>query len=165
MIDKGMTVSGTVVEITEWKSKKGSWINLEGNPNDFFAYAKRVPAKGTEGTWDVQEGKGFLADKVELVKLVTEIDLSAVVKTAAASDMAIVEKSIESGEKTYFARQNLIIRQTCIKAAAMVISRVVGTDSNWKVQKLIEGTTDIAEGLYAWVTESDQRLPEPSEEP
>ncbi len=87
------------------------------------------------------------------------------VKETADKDLKIVEDSIKSGENTYFARQNLIIRQTCIKAAAGIISRVVGTDSNWKVQKLVEGTTEIAEGLYAWITESDQRLPEPPEEP
>ncbi len=165
MIDKGMTVSGTVVEVTAWKSGKGSWINLEGNPNDFFAYAKRVPAKGTEGTWDVQEGKGFLADKVELVKLVKEPDLKAVAKETADKDMAIVEKSIESGEKTYFARQNLIIRQTCIKAAAVLVAaEIQAGKAVLKVGTYLR-TIQLADGLYAWVTESDRKLPEPPEEP
>ena len=165
MTDKGMTVSGTVVEITAWKSGKGSWINLEGNPNDFFAYAKRVPAKGTEGTWDVQEGKGFLADKVELVKLVKEPDLKAVAKETADKDMAIVEKSIESGEKTYFARQNLIIRQTCIKAAAVVVAKIAEKGKEANVDSAANVLCAMADRLYAWVTESDQKLPEPPEEP
>ena len=59
MTKQNQTVTGTVSQVTEWKSKKGSWINLEGNPNDFFAYKGKVPTSGVTGTWEVKEGKGF----------------------------------------------------------------------------------------------------------
>ena len=159
------TVTGTVASTRDWKSGKGSWVNLDNNSNDFFAYKAKVPKVGETGTWKVKEGTGVMADKVELVKTVDGVDLKAVRKETADKDMEIVQKSIDSGEKTYFERQNLIIRQTCIKAAASVVGNILEKGNAFKWDTVSSNVTDVAEQLYAWVTESDQKLPEPPEEP
>ena len=79
--------------------------------------------------------------------------------------MEIVNKSIESGERTYFARQNLIIRQTCIKAASVAFAGLHQAQTGLSTAQVSTRIKDIAEDLYAWVTESDYKLPEPPEEP
>ncbi|KKL09577.1 hypothetical protein LCGC14_2564490 [marine sediment metagenome] len=165
MTDKGMTVSGEVVSVTDWKSGKGAWVNLKDNSNDFFAFKGKVPVVGLTGTWTVKEGTAHMSDKVELVKLLRGPDLKAVAKETADKDMAIVEKSIESGEKTYFARQNLIIRQTCIKSASVAVAGIAYSDDASLWPKVGDRIIELAERLYAWVTESDHKLPEPPEEP
>lgn len=159
------TVSGKVASITPWKSGKGSWINLEGDSNDFFAYTGKVPKMGTEGTWEVKEGKGFLADKVELVKLAGEPDLNKVRKESSDRDMKLVEKSIESGEKTYFERQNLIIRQCCIKAAAGFVGELFPRQKSAGISEATREALWAADKFYDWVISRGEKLPEPPEEP
>ena len=87
------------------------------------------------------------------------------VKETADKDLKIVADSIKSGENTYFARQNLIIRQTCIKSASWAVAGTVKPTEKCEWHAVAGCITDIAELLYAWVTESDYKLPEPPEEP
>ena len=159
------TVTGTVASTRDWKSGKGSWVNLDNNSNDFFAYKAKVPKVGETGTWKVKEGTGVMADKVELVKKQDETDLDKVRKETADKDMEIVQKSIDSGEKTYFERQNLIIRQCCIKAASVVVDKLGVPGKTTNIPAISNTICEVADRLYAWITESDYKLPEPPEEP
>ena len=86
-------------------------------------------------------------------------------KETADKDMEILDRSIKSGENTYFERQNLIVRQTCIKAAARLAGSIVKGIDKANTKVAISMAEEIADALYAWVTESDQKLPEPPEEP
>lgn len=165
MADKPQTVTGEVISVTEWKSQKGSWVNLKDNPNDFFAYSGKVPAFGSTGTWTVKEGTGHMSDKVELVKLVGDLELKAKIKAAAKEEVKEMENLIDKGDKVYFDKQNLIIRQVCIKAAATAVggAAVVEKSKDWPV--VGDRICEVADKLYAWVMESDNKLPEPPEEP
>ncbi len=156
---------GKVSRITAWKTGKGYFLNLDGNSNDFYGFGSCKGKVGETVEMEVSEGTGNFADKIRIDKLYSKQTNNEAVKETEDKSMEILNKSIASGENTYFERQNLIIRQTCIKSASRIVSRVVGTDSNWKSQMLIDLSCEIADGLYAWVTESDYKLPEPPEEP
>ena len=159
------TVSGTVAGTTEWKSGKGSWINLQNDGNDYFAYSGKVPEEGETGTWVVAEGSGFAEGKIELVKPATIGPKKVEVAGKRSEAMEIVDKSIESGEKTYFDTQDLIVKQCCVKVAANAVGEIKGRESPADWDKISENITFVAEHLYNWIMGIEESLPEPPEAP
>jgi len=164
MTEKGK-VEGKVSRITAWKTGKGYFLNIDGNSNDFYGFGSCKGEVGCFVELEVSEGTGNFSDKIRIDKLYSKATVKEAVKETADKDMEIVAKSIESGENTYFARQNLIIRQTCIKSASVIVVGEMRTNPVVVETGIIERTLFIAERLYAWVTESDLKLPEPPEEP
>ena len=159
------TVTGTVASTRDWKSGKGSWVNLDNNSNDFFAYKAKVPKVGETGTWKVKEGTGVMADKVELVKRLDDVDLNAVRKESADKDLEIVEKSIESGEKTYFKTQNLINRQSAAKTTSRVVAAMISAGLLKDKLSIANTHLYLADRVYYYITEQEEELLEPPEEP
>ena len=157
--------TGKVARITNWKTGKGYFLNLDGNSNDFYGFGACKAKLGETVDLEVSEGTGNFADKIKIDKLYSKATVKEAVKETADKDMEIVKKSIESGENTYFERQNLIIRQTCIKAAAELVKSVYNEKGADQWQYAVPKALEIADRFYAWVTESDQKLPEPPEEP
>ena len=158
-------VTGKVVRITAWKTGKGYFLNIENNSNDFYGFGSCKGEVGCFVQLEVSDGTGNFSDKIKIDKLHSKATVKEAVQETKDKDMEIIDKSIESGERTYFARQNLIIRQTCIKAAARLAAAEIMAKTVKNNISPAERTQDIAEMLYAWVTESDQKLPEPPEEP
>ncbi len=158
-------VEGKVARVTDWKTGKGYFLNIESNNNDFYGFGKCKGQVGETVELEVSEGTGNFSDKIRIDKLYSKATVKEAVKETADKDMEIVAKSIESGENTYFARQNLIIRQTCIKAAARLVAAELQAKVKTEVLGTATQTCNRAEVLYAWITESDQKLPEPPEEP
>ncbi|KKL64764.1 hypothetical protein LCGC14_2161730 [marine sediment metagenome] len=158
-------VEGKVARVTDWSSHKGYFLNIADDSNDYYGFGKCKGQVGETVEIEVSEGTGNFSDKIRIDKLYSKATVKEAVKETADKDMEIVAKSIESGENTYFARQNLIIRQTCIKAAAVIVVGEMRTNPVVVETGIIERTLFIAERLYAWVTESDLKLPEPPEEP
>jgi len=158
-------VEGKVARVTDWSSHKGYFLNIADDSNDYYGFGKCKGQVGETVEIEVSEGTGNFSDKIKIDKMHSKATVKEAVKETADKDMEIVAKSIESGENTYFARQNLIIRQTCIKAAADAIGHSLPGDEIKSLEGLAIAITNTAERLYAWVTESDQRLPEPPEEP
>lgn len=164
MTDKN-TATGKVARVTEWSSHKGYFLNLKDDSNDYYGFGKCGADIGSTVTIEVSEGTGSFSDKIKIDKFAKKVDLNAVRKETADKDLKIVEDSIISGENMYFARQNLIIRQTCIKAASNCIGLLLAKEEKVDLALVSNRIHDMAEQLYAWVTESDQKLPEPPEEP
>ena len=165
MTDEQQTVTGEVASTVDWKSGKGSWVNLKDNSNDFFAFKGGVPKVGESGTWTVKEGTGPMSDKVELVKAVKEATLKEKIKAQAEAEVKEFEKLAAKGDDVYFDRQNLIVRQTCMKAAAMVVSGSIERKPSRDWPKFASCVCDVADKLYDWVVGNEPSLPEPPEEP
>ena len=158
-------VEGKVARVTDWSSHKGYFLNLVDDSNDYYGFGKCKGEVGCFVELEVSEGTGNFSDKIRIDKMHSKATVKEAVKETADKDLKIVEDSIKSGENTYFARQNLIIRQTCIKAS-VELAGIMFIGKQDKTKEMITGhALYFAERLYAWVTESDQRLPEPPEEP
>ncbi len=158
-------VEGKVSRITAWKTGKGYFLNLDANSNDFYGFGSCKGEVGCFVELEVSEGTGNFSDKIKIDKMHSKQTVKEAVKETADKDLKIVEDSIKSGENTYFARQNLIIRQTCIKSASAIVAGSIQGASITDTKRLFVRVSDLAESMYAWVTESDQKLPEPPEEP
>jgi len=164
MTEKDKT-TGKVARITEWKTGKGYFLNLQDDQNDYYGFGKCKAKIGETVDLEVSEGTGSFADKIKIDKLHSGATVKQVEQETKDKDMEIVNKSIASGENTYFERQNLIIRQTCIKAAANLVGTANASEKAGDFPTMVTRVCDVAEQFYAWVTESDLKLPEPPEEP
>jgi len=158
-------VQGKIARITEWSSGKGYFLNLENDKNDYYGFMKCKGEVGCFVELEVSEGTGNFADKVKIDKLHSKQTVKETRKETADKDIKLVEDSIKSGENTYFERQNLIIRQTCIKAASNLVGELYPRKESIGLVGAGGAVIETAERFYAWVTETDQRLPEPPEEP
>jgi len=165
MAEETQTVSGEVVSVTPWKSGKGSWVNLQDNSTDFFAFKAKVPKVKETGTWVVKEGTGVMSDKVELVKPVKETTLNEKIDFKKKEEVKEFEKLAAKGDDVYFDKQNLIIRQSSMKSAAVLAAAYIQHHKELGTKAIFALASDLADSVYAWVTESDQKLPEPPEEP
>jgi len=158
-------VQGKVARVTEWKTHKGYFLNLKDDQNDYYGFGKCKADVSDEIELEVSEGTGNFSDKIRIDKLYSKATIKEAVKETHDKDMEIVNKSIKSGENTYFERQNLIIRQTCIKSATGLASRIFQGKTDVDKDTIHLRIVDTADVLYAWITETDVRLPEPPEEP
>ena len=164
MTEKDKT-QGTIARVTEWGSHKGFFLNLKDDSNDYYGFGKCKADTGDSVELEVSEGTGNFSDKIKIDKLHSKATVKETLDDKNKADAKIVEDSIKSGENTYFERQNLIIRQTCIKAAANLVGELYPRKENIGMVGAGGAVIEQAERFYAWVTESDQRLPEPPEEP
>ena len=158
-------VSGKVARVTEWKTHKGYFLNLKDDSNDYYGFGKCGADIDSTVTLQVSEGTGNFSDKIRVDKFVKKVDLNTVRKETADKSMEILDKSIKSGENTYFERQNLIIRQCCIKAAASIVGNIFQGDPKIRMGIVSDDVENLAERFYAYIMETDQKLPEPPEEP
>ena len=157
--------TGKVARVTEWSSHKGYFLNLKDDSNDYYGFGKCQGTLGETVELEVSEGTGNFSDKIRIDKMHSSATIKEVRKETKDKDMEIVNKSIKSGENTYFERQNLIIRQTCIKSATGLTSRIFQGKTDVDKDAIHLRILDTADVLYAWITETDVRLPEPPEEP
>jgi len=162
---KTETVTGKVASLNDWKSGKGVWVNLEDNPNDFFAYKNKAPKLGEEGTWQVKEGTGIFSDKVELVK-----KQGGTPEKPAKQENPVA--AIESADRVYLTRaeadavrQNSIERQSAIKTAGALVGELYPREPKFDHEKALDNVRYIADGVLAWIRMDESKLPEPPEEP
>ena len=158
-------VQGKVARINLWTNKPGYFINLENDQNEYFGYGSCKAKLGEIVDLEVSEGTGNFKDKFKVEKIHCGATVKQVEKETADKDMEIIDRSIKSGENTYFERQNLIVRQCCVKAAARCATAYISRGDDLSTTHVIGICTDIADGLYAYIMETDNKLPEPPEEP
>jgi len=158
-------VQGKVARINLWTNKPGYFINLENDQNEYFGYGSCKAKLGEIVDLEVSEGTGNFKDKFKVEKIHCGATVKQVEKETADKDMEIIDRSIKSGENTYFERQNLIVRQCALKAAAVVVAAEIKAKKEIIATGTPERVRDLMDFFYGLVTESDQRLPEPPEEP
>lgn len=154
------TVTGTIKAINPWDSGKGGFIVLEDDSTDYYYFSKPPAKIGDTGVFETKPGTKNFSDKVQLVKTVLESRTEKAMQECADKDIKILKDSIASGEKTYFDKQNLIVRQTCIKSACVVVAELKERSKTINIPKTTEEILDVAEKLYEWIIEQEP-LPEP----
>jgi len=162
MPEKETIVKGEVGKIIAWKTGKGYFLNLKGDPNDYFGWKECKCSEGEKVKLTVTEGTGSFADKL----LITHTDkptvtLAEIKQTKKDAD-EIVQHSVMQGNKFYLARETLIIKQTCIKAAAEVVGHLVERTSQLPGAKVADAVIYLADRFYLYVTEQEEpEQPEP----
>ena len=163
MTDAPTTVKGKIAKIMTWASGKGFFLSFEGDENDYYKFGSCKYSEGQEVCFECKPGSNKWADKVEIVKEVK-------VGNATIDVNKIKQESFKSADTVYLTkaeadavRQNSIERQSAIKSAAAIISRVVGTDSNWKVKMLAESTINLAHEFLEFIKDEEPKLPDPGE--
>lgn len=165
MAEEQETVTGKIAQVKPWKNSKGYFLNIEGNSNDFYGFGKPHVEEGEEVTFVVKEGTGSFADKIAIVRKMKPDEEPPKPKEKPKTDTDKVLDGIEDAKTVYMDKQNLIVRQCCIKAGAQMVGELMprAEHANWTHVAAI--ACDIADTLYEWVTMQEPPLPEPPEEP
>jgi len=149
-------VEGEIGMVRPWSKGNGFFLCLKGDSNDYYKFGKKLPNEGDKVRLKVRPGTGIFSEKIEVTEITEKpITLAEIKQTKKDAD-EIVEKSTMPGDKFFFKKENLIIRQTCIKAAAAAAAALVR-------QGIIKGKVDaadaqiyIADKLYGYVTEQEE---------
>jgi len=119
------TVKGTITQIKTWKKGNGFFLNLDGDEADYYKFGKPTHEPGDEVELTVKEGTGAFSDKLEIVK----IGKGASETTKPTENKQDEDKSFkelcEDGAKVYMDKQNLIVEQTCLKAASDIVGHLL----------------------------------------
>ncbi len=158
-------VQGKVARINLWTKKPGYFINLENDQNEYFGYGSCKAKLGETVDLEVSEGTGNFKDKFKVEKLHSNATVKEAVKETADKDLKIVEKSIESGEKTYFKTQDLINRQSAAKTTSRVVAAMINAGLVKTKLEIAEAHLYLADRVYFYITEQEEPEQEPPEEP
>jgi hypothetical protein len=69
---------------------------------------------------------------------------------------------VRQGDSVYYRKDELIVKQCCIKAAARFCAGVIQPSNVVPGKKMADAVCDVAEVFYAWITGMDE-LPEETE--
>ena len=158
-------VQGKVARINLWTNKPGYFINLENDQNEYFGYGSCKAKLGEIVDLEVSEGTGNFKDKFKVEKIHCGVTVKQVEKETHDKDMEILDKSIESGEKTYFDTKNIINRQSGAKSSAPVVAAMIRAGLLKTKIEIAEAHLYLADKIYFYITEQEESLPEPPEEP
>ena len=165
MPEQTTTVKGEVGKINLWKNKPGYFLLLMGDQNEYYNFGKCPFTVSEQVELEVKEGTGTFSDKYQIVRKAQSLPRKAVVQEKAKTAGEIMAEGIESSDKVYFDRQNLIVRQTCLKAGAEVVGHIVTRINVLPGKAIASSVLELAEMFYNWVVEAEEMLPEPPEEP
>ena len=162
------TVQGVIRKVTPWQSGKGCFLALHGDSSDYYMFCKHLPNEGDNVTLTVTEGTGNFSDRLQITKLEPAKRTLEEIKQAKKEADEIVQQSTMAGDRFYFKREDLIIKQTCIKAAAEVIGHCVERSKTPALKGLTDAVIDMADRFYCYVTEQEEAPrteKEPADEP
>jgi len=165
---KEATVQGVIGKVTPWQSGKGYFLALQGDNNDYYAFSKHLPNEGDNVQLTVTKGTGGFSDRLQITKLEPAKRTLEEIKQAKKEADEIVQQSTMAGDRFYFKREDLIIKQTCIKAAAEVIGHCVERSKTPALKGLTDAVIDMADRFYCYVTEQEEAPrteKEPADEP
>ena len=157
--------TGKVARIVAWTSGKGYFLNLQDDSNDYYGFMKCKAKVGETVDLEISEGTGNFSDKIKVDKMHCGVTVKQVEKETHDKDMEILDKSIESGEKTYFDTKNIINRQSGAKSSAPVVAAMIRAGLLKTKVEIAEAHLYLADKIYFYITEQEESLPEPPEEP
>ena len=159
------TVSGEIGKITPWKSGKGYFLNLKGNENDFYGFGSCKKQVGAKVTLTVKEGTGQFSERYLIVKISDSAQEKPVQKEKPKVAQENVLDSVKDGLTVYVEKQELIVRQTCIKAAAEVVGHLVERSPKLPGKDIGDAVIDLADMFVAFCLGIDELPEENGEEP
>lgn len=157
-------ISGTISQVREWSKGNGYFLVIDGNDSDFYAFGKPKFQAGDNVELEVKEGSGNFSDKMQITKIGKGPGKAAAPAKIAGEEVPNASKYGEIENERYAARQDLIVRQTCMKTAGEVVSHLTTRATSIDSPKALDNVRYIADGLYDWVMRNEPPLPEPTEE-
>ncbi len=158
------TASGTVAAVKPWQSGKGYFLSLMNDENDYYAFGlcKAMPDDGVVLT--VKPGDGDFSDKVHITKLETGAKPAAPAKTPHEKGVDELHESIKNGKTAYFNKQNVIVEQCCLKAAAEIVSAMINNGMTTKREVIVENTLYMKDKFVEDILGTVEELEEPADE-
>jgi len=134
MTADGNAIAGKVSSIAPWKTGKGAFVKFEGDENDYFYFGPQKCGAGEQCTFEIAPGKGNFEDKIELKKKLSGPDEGSEAAPRQQTKNELFESAAQDGLTVYMDKQNLIVAQTCLKAAAELVGElaVQGDGKSWK---------------------------------
>lgn len=164
MPEEKQTVSGEVGKVVVWNSKKGYFLNLKGQEQDFYAFGAPKAKEGQQATFEVSPGTGSFEDKVKLDKLVTE-------KKHLPEDSKKADTEFPDGKTVYLTRaeadairQNYINRCSAVKSAAELVAAAIRAAPKPNMKEASTNTLHIAGKFLTFIKDEEPELPEPPED-
>lgn len=159
-------VKGVIGSTRQWPSGKGYFLTLEDDSNDYYGFGSCKYSEGDEVEIDVQEGTGKFSDKFQVVAKQVLPATPAQAKPKAPEAKPAPVSEYKNAANVYFERQDIIVKQTCLKAAAELVGELQGRtekqDWNW-IAKLVNKMADL---FYEHITgqDNDKSLDEAADE-
>jgi len=163
MTEETTTVKGEIGKLVEWKTGKGHFLNLKGDKNDYYAWGKSKHKEGETVELTVKEGTGNFSDKMQITQIKALQPEKAQVQEKAMTAAQKMQEYCESADKTYYDRQDLIVKQCCIKAACELVGELKPRQEKEDWDNVCEKALYVADKLYFWVTDQEENQEEPQE--
>lgn len=149
-------VTGVIADTRRWTSGKGSFINLEGDQNDYYKYGACTFQKGDKVELRVKQGAGQFSEKFEVVgfehiKAETPKPAEKVKVVPSNSEL-----KVQTAEKIYTDRNEAIVKQSCLKASAPIVAALISTGVIKAKQEAKEFATELADFMYCYVVEGEE---------
>ena len=142
------SVEGLVEKIVPWESGKGYFLNIEFDENDYFGYGSSKAKIDSVVAIEFKKGSGSFGGKRQITKLVlvdkSEKDSQGDSIKSVGANPAPHINGVSANEK----RQELIMRQSCMKAASAFVSNSLTPEKNPDWSERVKLVTDISDDFY-----------------
>lgn len=166
MTEEQTTVQGTVAKVQVWASGKGFFLNFEDDENDYYKWGKTAIEVGDKAAFSCKPGSKTWEDKVELVKPIevgtAKVDVAQLKKKTQDK----VLDGIKNGETFYMDKQELIVKQVCLKVAGEMHSHLIERSAKVPGKNIANSVTEMSEMFFLYIMGIEgSGLPEPPEPP
>lgn len=121
---KEKTFDGEVIDLKQWQSGKGYFINLENCSKDFYGFGSCPNKLYDTVKITAAQGTGQFQDKMEVYKIETLEQKEVKDFTSADKIQQTPTEDREKGVNIYVQKQDQIVQECCLKAAAEIIGHV-----------------------------------------
>jgi len=154
--DATTKITGVVGMVKAWKTGKGYFLNLNGDDNDYYGFGSCKAKEGEEVVIDVKEGTGSFADKVCITKLTVGKDAAGTAKKTSREPAPAATPEVRQGDSVYFRKDELIVKQCCVKAAARITAALIAAGYSKSKKDAIDDTVDVADKMYCYIVDLDE---------
>jgi hypothetical protein len=156
MAEPKATVEGEVEKVINWKTNKGYFLLLKGDSNEYFGWKECKCKEGDKVKLTVTKGNGNFSDKLLITHTEQAGTTLAEIKQRKADADDVVDHSVMQGNKFYMAREELIVKQTCLKVAGEVVGHLVNRSAVIPGSAIADAVIDMADKFFCYVTGQEE---------
>jgi len=157
------TVQGDIGKIVAWKTGRGYFLNLKGQEADYYAFGAPKHKEGESVELTVKEGTGSFSDKLLITQIKPLQPTTAQVQEKVQAAAQKMQDYCESADKVYYDRQDLIVQQTCIKAAAELVGKLWPRQEKPNMEEIANTVLYFKDRFYFDITGQEESNEEPKE--
>jgi len=157
------TITAEIAAVKQWTSGKGYFLNLKDSADDYYKFGAVTVTPGATVELVVKEGSGNFADKIEVLKIKALPSTPAQVKGKVQERNEKINAYKEAGEFNDRHRQEMIVEQCCLKAAATIVAGLYPKSEVFAREKIIEYVLTIKDKFYANIMQNEGELKEPED--